>query len=69
MTEVCGVILKSLNAAPSGKFVAAAPDLATPRTDHVIQHGLPYTGKDELLYLCKTLERELNAYRAGKPTS
>ena len=33
----------------------------TPRTDHVLQHGLAMTGKDELLYLCKTLERELAA--------
>ena len=36
----------------------------TPRTDHVLQHGLMYTGKDELVFLCRNLERENAALRA-----
>ena len=33
----------------------------TPRTDCVMQHGLAMTGKDELVYLARTLERQLAA--------
>ena len=33
----------------------------TPRTDCVMQHGLAMTGKDELVYLARTLEREIAA--------
>lgn len=33
----------------------------TPRTDHVMQHGLQMTDKREILWLCKELETELAA--------
>lgn len=36
-------------------------DTATPRTEHVLQHGIHYTGKDDLVFLCRQLERELIA--------
>lgn len=39
---------------------------ATPKTDHVMQHGLAMTGKDELAYLCRTFERVLAAMTAER---
>jgi len=36
-------------------------DSKTPRLNHVLQHGLAMTGKDELAYLALKLETELDA--------
>lgn len=36
----------------------------TPRCDHILQHGLFMTGKDELCYLAKDLERENTILRS-----